>query len=171
MTVAIKSLLAPYQPLRALVEAPPRRPFSKLNFKTFAGAIRLVRSVRRDKAAREAELCYNDALKAHGLGRFPAAEQLYFRCIQLQPDHEPGHTNLAALYLHQNSFDLAEAQLKEAIRARPLHYRPHYNLGLLFQCLEQVEPAIQAFQKALTLRKDHFWSLVALGELYAGEQN
>jgi len=166
MSLVVQKLLAPYHIGPILIETPERRPFSVYRFKNFWGALRLLWRVFRDKSLAAAEALYNDALKLHSIGRFPEAENAYARCLTIYPQHEPACNNLAALFIQQNSPELAEAQLKRAIDIRPRHFRPYYNLGLLLQFQGRKDAAIAAFEKALARRPRHFWSQVALAELH-----
>ena len=159
--------LAPPRTQSVLMAAPLREPFSIRRFSGFFDALRLVMVSQKNRREREAERFYNEAIKAHSIGAFQDAEQAYIRCVDLQADHEPAHTNLAALYIRQNSFDLAEAQLKQAIEARPHFPRAYYNLGLLLRFLDRHDEALAALSKAAAMRQDHPWATIALAEIHA----
>ncbi len=161
----IKQLITPYHMEPIVLDAPQRTSFCIHNFKTWKGALKLLVQAYRDPTKREAEQLYNEALKAHGIGFYTDAERGYTRCIQLQDDHEPAMTNLAALYIRQNSFDLAEGMLQRAIEVRSNYFRGYYNIGLLHRFMDRQDRAVTAFNKALSLKKSHFWSHVALVEI------
>ncbi len=163
----IQPFLAPFHQDNVVFDAPDRQSFSIFHFKSFSSAVKMVFHFRKHKEFLAAERAYNEALKTHGIGLFNDAESAYRECLRLQPDHEPARNNLAALYIRQNSHDLAEEELKKAIEIRPKFHRAYYNLGLLFQSMERTDEAVLQFEKALAIKKDHLWSHIALGEIYA----
>ncbi len=168
MSTPVQTLAAPYYSCPLLFDAPDRRSFGIARFRGFWSALRMVFKLYRDKTLLQAELAYNEALKAHSIGQYADAESGYNRCLSLFPEHEPALNNLAALFVQQNSPELAEAQLETAIKVRPRYFRAYYNLGLVCQYMDRADRAEAAFQQALKLNKSHFWSHFALAEIHAG---
>lgn len=168
--VILKQQLASYLDNPVVFPAPERKHFAIVTFKNFKGAVKMLLHGYQNRALLKAEHFYNEGVKSHSLGLYHDAERAYGQCLALQPDHEPAHTNLAALLIRQNSFDLAQQQINEAIGIRPRFYRGYYNLGLLQRFMNDTEGARANFEKALHLNKHHFWSHVALAELYLAEE-
>jgi tetratricopeptide (TPR) repeat protein len=166
MTVSLADHLAPALSSSVMMPSPERRPFSIHRYKGFISAVRLLFHFRKNKQECAAEEAYNEALKAHSIGSFPDAERAYNQCLVMQPDHEPARTNLAALYIRQNSFELAEEQLKRAIQVRPFYPRAYYNLGLLQRHMNRPEEAAATLERAISMRGGHTWAAIALAELH-----
>ena len=160
-----KQNLAPYLGNPVVFKAPMRKSFAIFRFKSFKGALELLWHGYKNRSWLKAERFYNEGVKAHSLGLYHDAEKAYEQCLLFQSDHEPARTNLAALLIRQNSFDLAEQQLVAAVKIRPRFYRGYYNLALLYRFLNDEEGARDNLTKALELNKKHFWSYATLAEL------
>lgn len=171
MTEQVRRYLAPFQALHVVFDAPKRPNFAIRRFKGILGAFRLLWRARKTPRLIKAEEAFNDAIKAHSIGRFNEAEELYTKCTTLHPDHEPAYTNLAALYLERNSEDLAIEELKKGLRVRPYYYRGYYNLGLIYRQIGNIEQAIVNLEQALRYNEKHFYSMVVLAEILASRQD
>ncbi|CAM2006151.1 tetratricopeptide repeat protein [Acanthopleuribacter pedis] len=163
--------LAPYHPINLTFDPPPRQTFVMRPFKGRLGALFGLLDHMRNPHWREAEKFYNDGLRAHSIGMLIEAENAYRQALDLEPEHEPAHINLAAVYIQQGHLEDAELHLRTAIEIRPGFYRGYYNLGLVFAHMEAEDEALLWFQKALERKADHFWSLVNSAEIYVNQNN
>ena len=167
MSNPIMNLMAGYQPCPVVFETPKRSPFATRRFRGFIGAVKLVWQARKEKKRVRSEAYYNEAIRAHSIGRFTQAEKNYDMCLKLKPDHEPAYNNLAALYVERNNPDLAVEALRNSLRHRPNHFRAYYNLALVLHLIGHWKEAVEMLEKAVALHPDHFWSYIALAEIYA----
>ena len=163
----VEQHLAPFHFSQIQLDPPKRLTFTMHPFKTFFEGMRLIYRHMRHKEWRQAERHYNEGLRAHSIGMFIEAEAAYRECLDLEPAHEPAHTNLAALYLQRQNLEEAESHIRLAIEARPHYHRGYYNLALLLMHLEENDEAISWFQESLNRSPKHFWSLVNLAEVHA----
>jgi len=170
MAGTMHQLMAGYQPCPVTFQTPHRKSFVTRKFKGFLGAVLLLSKSYRERYRVRAEDAYNDAIRAHSIGRFNQAEAAYVRCLELMADHEPARNNLAALYVERNNPDLAVEELMKARLARPDHFRPYYNLGLVYQMVGRWKDAVEMMKQAIVLEPGHFWSHLALGELMADHE-
>lgn len=166
MTNALATHMAEFHSVPVIFEAPPRRSFHIFSFNGFISAVKYLRHHRKNPQYRSAENAYNEALKSHSIGMFADAESSYLRCLDLQPDHEPAHVNLASLLIQRNSIELALEHLEKAVHYRPAYFRAYYNLALLYKQLEHYEEARTMFTESLLRKPDHFWSHLGMAELY-----
>lgn len=171
MNQPVKQFMAPFQAHPIVFDTPKKPGFVINRFTGLIGAIKLLWQAHKQPNLARAEAAYNEAMKAHSIGRFNHAEDLYNECIQLQPDHEPAYTNLASLYLERNSDDLAIEALKQGLRIRPFFYRGYYNLGTVYHNIGHLEEAIAMLEQALRYNDKHIQSYVVLAEIYASRQD
>lgn len=82
-------------------------------------------------------------------GNYPAAFDLLKRSIQLQPDSDAAHINLALVLQACSRTDLALQCLQRAIELNPENTTAWNNLGNLLQDNGQLTDAIECFDKAI----------------------
>lgn len=163
--------LAPFQDARISFDPPPRQTFVMRPFKAGLQALTGLWEHIRNPQWREAEKYYNEGLRAHSIGMLIEAENAYRQALDIEPQHEPAHINLAAVYVQQGHLEEAERHLHVAIEIRPGYYRAYYNLGLLFTLLDAEDEALTWFERALERKSDHFWSLVNSAEIHLGRDD
>ena len=73
------------------------------------------------------------------------------RVIALQPHSRDGHDLLGRVALRQRSWNLAEANFREALRLEPNNWASMNNLGLALKGQGRQEEAIAAFENAARL--------------------
>lgn len=74
--------------------------------------------------------------------------------------------NLSGLtYLSQNIYDKAQEQFNEIIKIDPGFYEAHYNLGISYEKIKDIEQAITNFKKTIELKSDYAPAYYHLGIL------
>lgn len=71
------------------------------------------------------------------------------KALQENPRHRDAHYYVAFIYANQEKFDLAEAEIREAIRTDPDYPEAYNFLGQVLVKLNRRTEAIQAFRKAV----------------------
>ncbi len=71
-----------------------------------------------------------EAWSHHQSGNFPAAELLYRKILQRQPNHKQAVFLLGTLCLQRQDFDSAVAYLNRAVTLDPDNAEAHDNLGV-----------------------------------------
>ena len=72
---------------------------------------------------------------------------------------------------HQNdelvaNYDDAVLIFKRITEIEPKNYRAHYNLGIAFQNLNQLDKALEAFQTAITIKPDYYFCYYNIGLVF-----
>lgn len=93
----------------------------------------------------------NQALQQHRAGAFTAAEKLYQRVLQQQPDQVDALHGLGILALQQGRPEVAIVSLQQAVELRPDHAFAHVHLAHALRGTQQTEAAILHYQRALSL--------------------
>ncbi len=101
-------------------------------------------------------------------GEFEEAEDALQTAINLRPDSNEGHKELAYLYCTMNSFDAAANQFRQAARAAPENPSAHVNLGAVLYYQDRRDEAMKAFEDALAL-EPNATAYSNLGTLYFEE--
>ena len=100
-------------------------------------------------------------------GDLDNAIAFYEKAIPLSPKLLPEiYNNLGLAYLNQGKMEESEKYLREAIAIRPHIAAPHYNLGLYFEKMGDIEQAISYHEKANKLDPDYHLPYSALSRLY-----
>jgi len=162
---SLKRILCPFYLSQKYLPAPPRSNFSVHRSGGFLKNLKILVQRWSNGQEREAEKAYNRGFKAHVIGKLSEAKKHYEACLQGDPNHFATLINLAGLCAHESDFNQARDYLEQALFGTRGIKTTYYNLGLLFQAMNQPEQAIEAFQKALEYHPTHFWSLVNLAEL------
>jgi tetratricopeptide (TPR) repeat protein len=82
-------------------------------------------------------------------------------------DPRRGHNMLAAHYINEKSYDLAEREYSAALALSPDEPDTLYSLGQLFQTRGDSSKAFDYFERVLAANPDHLGSLYALGRAAA----
>lgn len=94
----------------------------------------------------------------------------YFETVQAGRQAYPGNADLIRMelnhYLQNEKFAEAENNLKLAIEKDPEDKALHFALGVVYDQLGKIEPAAEAYKKAIALDANYFDALYNLGALY-----
>ena len=91
------------------------------------------------------------ALQYHQKNNFQAAEQLYKKILEIEPDHIESNFRLGSLLVQTRNFDTAQQLLNKVIQVDPNHARAHNNLGIAFQKMKKNQEAINCYEKAIQI--------------------
>ncbi len=124
-----------------------------LDFQVNALRDDVVRMLRPETAGARARTAYDLYMRASSLDEdaatFDAAEELYRRALELDPELAIAHTNLGNIRFRRGDEAGAEALYRYALEIDERQPEAHYNLGYVM--LERGEPrkAVGHFEKAL----------------------
>ncbi len=91
------------------------------------------------------------ALQYHQKNNFQAAEQLYKKILEIEPDHIESNFRLGSLLVQTRNFDTAQPLLNKVIQIDPNHAKAHNNLGIAFQKMKKNQEAINCYEKAIQI--------------------
>ena len=94
------------------------------------------------------------ALQHHQAGRLDAAEEIYQRILQVEPDQPDALHFLGVLTAQRGRPEAAAAYIARAIVAKPNVAPYHLNLGLAYQASRKPNEAIACYQRALQLQPE-----------------
>lgn len=129
----------------------------------------------------KAEKFYNDAIKTDSMfypaksnlallyynnGELNKAEGLFLDLIKKHPEYTEGNYYLGLLYAEQQRYKEAAEVLEKATRNNNVTPRIYYNLGLIYQYLNDEVKSETALKKAYSLSPDDFDILYALSDYY-----
>lgn len=103
---------------------------------------------------------YNQFGRAlHDSGQNGSALAIYL--LALENDNQNGHAyaEIGRLCWEFDHIEVARLYLQKGLDLHPDSWELQFNMGLLYQSLSQLEKAVQCYQKAITLEKDHVPSL------------
>ena len=89
------------------------------------------------------------AFENHKKNNFKAAEDLYTKILNTNPDHFESNFFLGSLFAQSKQFDKAQELLAKAIQIKPDHADAHNNLGNVFKGLDKIQEAKSCFQKSI----------------------
>jgi len=89
------------------------------------------------------------------LNRMQDAEDTYKKAISIHPQYASGYGQLAHLYRREAKYTLAIAELKRAIELAPEDVRYQASIGADYYFAGDYERAIDALQKAITIRPSY----------------
>lgn len=140
-----------------------------------AVAASLAEVLIRDGRLKEARKQFELLSKANPASHFPwyflgvidleekettRAQRMFERAIQLNPDFEPAHADLAVALLNQNDPSSALAALQRALGRFPTSFRLVYLTALTEGRLEHFDKSLTAFKKAEALAGDRAQELL-----------
>ncbi|MDM8523367.1 tetratricopeptide repeat protein [Desulfococcaceae bacterium HSG8] len=95
------------------------------------------------------------ALQYHQSGQLQAAEEIYKKLLEIQPDH-PDALHLLGVAAHQTGKnDTAEELINRAIQINPLNPNYYNNLGASFRARGKLKEAISCYEKTLQVSPDY----------------
>jgi tetratricopeptide (TPR) repeat protein/GR25 family glycosyltransferase involved in LPS biosynthesis len=94
------------------------------------------------------------ALQHHQAGRLDAAEQIYQRILQVEPEQPDALHFLGVLTAQRGRPEAAAAYIARAIAVKPDVAPYHLNLGLAYQASRKPDEAIACYQRALQLQPE-----------------
>jgi predicted O-linked N-acetylglucosamine transferase (SPINDLY family) len=97
------------------------------------------------------EALMQSARRAHQLGNFAEAAQLYAQVLRSNSKDFPALYALAVVHFDRGGFEDARRLLTESLRINPQSADAHYALGLALQRLNRQGPALSAFEEVLAL--------------------
>ncbi|NOX52630.1 MAG: tetratricopeptide repeat protein [Gammaproteobacteria bacterium] len=96
------------------------------------------------------------------------APDAYKQAIRLDPKNADAHVNLGRLYQLDGDLKYAKRHYELALTARPSHQLAYYNLGTVFDELDEVDKAAEFYEKAPAVPDAHF-NLARISELDGDE--
>lgn len=100
------------------------------------------------------------------VGDFELAEQKYRRVTAILPQEPEGHFGLGISLLGQDRFEEARKAMMSAYTLAPDHTGTLYNIGYIYNCLQQPQDAIPWLQKASATDSDYLAAVYQLGLAY-----
>jgi len=80
---------------------------------------------------------------------YAKAEELFRKCLQLNPDTNMAHFNLAELYETENDPMRAMQEYEQELKIAPKNFKAHFNLGRLLLKAGQSDSGIEQIQAAI----------------------
>ena len=77
------------------------------------------------------------------------------KVIQLNPDFNDVHLNLAICYQVINNYEKAEEYLVKELKKNPNNYLVHFNLGNIYREMGRLEDSHQSYLEAIKLNPNH----------------
>lgn len=93
--------------------------------------------------------------QAASAGETAAAEKLWRRALELDPNHFPARFNLGYFYFQQKRFDDAAEHLRRAAELRPDDFNAHYLLGTVEIQRDRREAALESWRRALEIQPEN----------------
>ncbi len=97
----------------------------------------------------------HEAYELHHAGRLTAAEELYKKLIEEQPENVDALFLLGTLHLQQRKYDTACIFFRKTLTLIPDHVMALCNLGTVLQKSGNLEEAISSYRKAISLKPDY----------------
>lgn len=98
------------------------------------------------------------------------APEAYKQAIRLDPKNADAHVNLGRLFQLNGDLKLAKRHYELALTARPGHQLANYNLGTVFDELDEIRKAADFYENAPGIPDAHF-NLARIRELEGDEVN
>jgi tetratricopeptide (TPR) repeat protein len=112
-----------------------------------------------------ADTVFDRAVACHRAGQLAEAAELYDRALAADPDHSEARRLLGLLAIQRGQPDVAERQLREAIRLAPDNAKAYDNLAVVLHALNRDAEALPVLRKAVDLAPTNEMFLVNLGNL------
>ncbi len=97
------------------------------------------------------EVYYNLAFCYVELEDNDKAQEMFKKCITLEPNNPYAHKDLGVLYLKMNAYDWALDEIEQAIKLEDDIAEFHYSYGVCNMMLNKTDVAKEAFKKAVDL--------------------
>lgn len=92
-----------------------------------------------------------------------AAERLFRKALELNPDNPTAHNNLGTVLAEKGAWEEAKLHFTRAIACDPRQRDAHYNLGSVLTRLGRTEEALASYREAVRLDPDYFPAQLGLG--------
>nr|WP_290227347.1 tetratricopeptide repeat protein [Trichocoleus desertorum] len=112
---------------------------------------------------------YQEATALQKQNSFTEAEKKYRQALQLDPKQGEIWSDLGHLYYQISRSQDALSMLLQALEVSRFVPLYHYRLGLVFEQLQQIEPAIQAYQNTIKLDAKWIEAYLALGRIFLAQ--
>jgi len=99
------------------------------------------------------------------------ADAAFRRAIELDPSVPENYYNLALVNLSEKQYARAVPALEAYLRLEPLNAQAHLLLGRAYHNLNQTEPAINQFKRAVTIQPQLLLAHYHLGYAYQSQGN
>lgn len=104
------------------------------------------------------------AVEHHRAGRLDAAEKLYRRVIDGDPDNSDALNLLGVIALGRAQYGEAKMFFQRAVAAGPLVPDVHFNFGNLLATTGEFDAAVMSYTRAIELSPDHLRGHVSLSQ-------
>lgn len=78
-------------------------------------------------------------------------DTFWLATVRASPEQPKAHNSLATVYVSHREYAKAIDELKTAIRLKPIYMPGYYNLGLVYEMINDKEQALQYYRKAKEL--------------------
>lgn len=119
----------------------------------------------------DVEVYYNLAFCYNELENYDKAQEMFKKCITLEPNNPYAHKDLGVLYLKMNAYDWALDEIKTAIELEDDVAEFHYSYAVCNMMLGKIQEAKGAFKKTIELDKNHADAIAYLGYIELLENN
>jgi len=102
-------------------------------------------------------------------GHHKKAEKLILKAINIKPDFDEAHNNLANMFIQLGRLEDAITHYQKALAIKPDSAETHYNLAIALQENNGLDQALLHFNKAIAIKPDFAEAHINLGNLYQGE--
>ena len=109
---------------------------------------------------------FKSATKNHLENKLKAAEDLYNKVLEIDPNNTKALNNLGALYVTLGDTEKAKIQYEKAIIVSPLYAEAHNNLGAIFSRSQDFQKAIKYFKKAIEIKPEYYNAHINLGIVF-----
>lgn len=92
-------------------------------------------------------------------------DTFWLATVRASPDEPKAHNSLATVYVTRREYAKAIDELKTAIRLKPVYMPAYYNLGLIYEMINDKEQALQYYRKAKELAPNNKESVEAVGRV------
>jgi len=144
-----------YTSYENVLKAEPDNPINNYNLATVLLALdrpeealdHAAKAVQLDSG--RAEYSYTLGLAAKMLGGYPQAEEFFVRAIQQNPQYLLPRIELGALYIEQESADLALLVLQDAEKINQNSFEVQSNLGAAYRLSGEYDKSVDYLRKAI----------------------
>lgn len=113
----------------------------------------------------------NLAMLYYNNGKLNKAEELFLDLIKNHPEYNDGEYYLGLLYAEQKRYKESAIYLEQHLKRKNPNPRTYYNLGLIYQYLNENQKAESILFKGNTLIPNNFDLIFALSDYYLKQKN
>ena len=118
------------------------------------------------------DLMFQKAIELQNAGALNQAEEIYFKMLQVMPENSDVWNLLGLIAQSKNDLPQAVDCFLNAIKYAPTPFFAHFfNLGLTYKALYKPKEAIDALERAMSLKSDFKEGANLLGVLYASQND